>query len=158
MPSPPRRLPHLSGDRIVNRSFPSRNHFVRATSVEVTPINATFDELDTHIQRQMTSLHIPGAVLAVVEGDYITHLCGFGRAGPDGNTPTPQTPFFIGTLTKSFTAVAMMQLVETGKIDLDAPVQQYLPWFRLADRLASAQITVRYLLNQTSGLPTSCLS
>jgi CubicO group peptidase (beta-lactamase class C family) len=49
-----------------------------------------------------------------------------------------------------------MQLVESGKIKLDAPVQLYLPWFRIADSKASAQITVRHLLNQTSGLPLSC--
>ncbi len=68
--------------------------------------------------------------------------------------PTPQTPFFIGSLTKSFTALAVMQLVEAGKIELDAPVQRYLPWFRVADLWASARMTVRHLLNQTSGLPS----
>src|SRR6266511_1702068 len=47
-----------------------------------------------------------------------------------------------------------MQLVEAGKVELDAPVQRYLPWFRVADEEASAQITVRHLLNQTSGLST----
>ncbi len=45
-----------------------------------------------------------------------------------------------------------MQLVEAGKIDLDAPITKYLPWFRTADEAASARITVRYLLNQDSGL------
>ena len=48
-----------------------------------------------------------------------------------------------------------MQLVEAGKVELDAPVQRYLPWFCVADPQASAQMTVRHLLNQTSGLPTS---
>ena len=93
------------------------------------------------------------------------HLRGFGRARPGGGRlpfcrrqngnlpPTPQTPFFIGSLTKSITALAVMQLVEAGKVELDAPVQRYLPWFRVADPQASAQMTVRHLLNQTSGLP-----
>ncbi|HXQ32399.1 MAG TPA: serine hydrolase domain-containing protein, partial [Anaerolineales bacterium] len=63
------------------------------------------------------------------------------------------TPFFTGSTGKSFTALAIMQLVEAGKIKLDAPVQTYLPWFRVADAHASALITVRQLLNQTSGLP-----
>ena len=67
---------------------------------------------------------------------------------------TPRTPFIIGSVAKSFTALAIMQLVEAGKIDLDAPVQRYLPWFRVADERASAEITVRHLLNQTSGLST----
>ena len=47
-----------------------------------------------------------------------------------------------------------MQLVEAGKVELDAPVQRYIPWFRVADEAASAQITVRHLLNHTSGLST----
>ena len=101
----------------------------------------------------MHRLHIPGASLAIIEGDRIVHMRGFGQARPGGETPTPQTPFFIGSLTKSITALAVMQLVEAGKVELDAPVQRYLPWFRVADPEASAQMTVRHLLNQTSGLP-----
>ena len=64
-------------------------------------------------------------------------------------------PFKIGSMSKSFTALAVMQLVEAGKIQLDAPVQQYLPEFRVADPEASKRITVRHLLNQVSGIPTS---
>ncbi|MCB0123898.1 MAG: beta-lactamase family protein, partial [Caldilineaceae bacterium] len=74
--------------------------------------------------------------------------------GPDGRAVTPQTPFVLGSTSKSFTALAVMQLVEAGKIDLDAPVTKYLPWFRTRDAAASTQITVRNLLYQTSGLPT----
>ena len=71
-----------------------------------------------------------------------------------GRAITPQTPFLLASLSKSFTALATMQLVEAGQVDLDAPVQQYLPWFQLADAEAPAQITVRHLLNQTSGIST----
>jgi CubicO group peptidase (beta-lactamase class C family) len=112
-----------------------------------------FEEIDAHIERKMERLSIPGVAFAIVEGDEITHLRGFGLARPGGEAPTPQTPFIIGSLTKSFTALAVMQLVEDGKVELDAPVQRYLSWFRVADPRASAQITVRHLLNQTSGLP-----
>jgi CubicO group peptidase (beta-lactamase class C family) len=55
-------------------------------------------------------------------------------------------------VSKAFTALAVLQLVEAGKLDLDTPIQRYLPWFRVADEVASAQITVRHLLTQTSGL------
>ncbi len=101
----------------------------------------------------MGRLNVTGAALVIVEGDEIVHLRGFGEARPGGEAPTPQTPFVIGSLTKSFTALAIMQLVEAGQVELDTPVQHYLPWFRVADPQASAQITVRHLLNQTSGLP-----
>lgn len=111
-----------------------------------------FVEVDAYIERLMRRLKIPGAALAIVEGDKVVHRRGFGRARPGGETPTARTPFYIGSLTKSFTALAVMQLVEAGKIALDAPVQVYLPWFGVADPQASAQITVRHLLNQTSGI------
>ena len=83
-----------------------------------------------------------------------------GRASPGGEAPTPQTPFFIGSLTKSITALGLMQLVEAGKVELDAPVQRYLPWFRAVltqgrgkNTRVPAQVTVRHLLNQTGGVP-----
>jgi CubicO group peptidase (beta-lactamase class C family) len=98
---------------------------------------------------------IPGLALGIVQGDQIVHLKGFGVAGPDGRPVTPQTPFQINSLVKPMTGVAVMQLVEAGKLELDAPVQRYLPTFRLADEAASAQITVRHLLYHTSGLPTT---
>jgi|WetSurMetagenome_2_1015567.scaffolds.fasta_scaffold57068_2 CubicO group peptidase (beta-lactamase class C family) len=109
--------------------------------------------VDYFIKEEMRRLHIPGAALAIVEGDRITHVRSFGLARPGGQAPSPQTLFFIGSLTKSFTALAVMQLVEAGKIALDAPVQRYLPWFRVSDPQASCEMTVRHLLNQTSGLP-----
>jgi CubicO group peptidase (beta-lactamase class C family) len=115
--------------------------------------STSYDAIDAYIEQQMRRLHIPGVSLAIVEGDQIVHLRGFGKARPSGETPTPQTPFFIGSLTKSITALAVMQLVEAGKVELDAPVQRYLPWFHIANPQASAQMTVRHLLNQTSSLP-----
>lgn len=110
-------------------------------------------EIDGFIEAQMKRLHIPGATLAIIDGDRIVYRRGFGRARPNGEVPTSQTPFLIGSLTKSFTALAIMQLVEAGKVELDAPVQRYLPWFHIADLKASAQMTLRHLLNQISGLP-----
>ncbi len=114
--------------------------------------NNSYDAIEAYIERQMHRFNIPGVSLAIIEGEKTVHYRGFGRARPGGEVPTPQTPFFIGSLTKSITALAVMQLVEAGKLELDAPVQRYLPWFRVADPQASAQITVRHLLNHTSGL------
>lgn len=132
---------------LVRRLFASQTHGKPATS------NTLFDAIDVNIEGQMQRLHIPGASLAIVEVDQAVHYRGFGRARPGGEIPTPQTPFFIGSITKSFTALATMQLVEAGQVELDAPVQRYLPWFRVADPVDSSKMTVRHLLNQTSGLP-----
>jgi len=113
-----------------------------------------FAAIDKFIETEMQAQRLPGLALGIVQGDQILHLKGFGIADPSGREVTPQTPFIIGSLSKSFTALAVMQLVEDGKVELDAPVQRYLPWFRVADETASAQITVRHLLYQTSGLST----
>lgn len=110
--------------------------------------------IDAYIQARMQAASIPGLALGVVYGDQVVYLKGYGFAGPDGRAVTAQTPFILGSTSKSFTALAVMQLVEAGKIDLDAPVTTYLPWFRTSDLAASAQITVRNLLHQNSGLPT----
>ena len=127
--------------------------FARRASARPASSSGSYDAIDDYVEGQMHRLHIPGVSLAIVEGDRIVHVRGFGRAHPGGEAPTPQTPFLIGSLTKSITALAVMQLVEAGKVELDAPVQRYLPWFRVADPQASAQMTVRHLLNQTSSLP-----
>jgi CubicO group peptidase (beta-lactamase class C family) len=111
------------------------------------------EQIDAYIEARMRAGHIPGLALGVVRGDQVVYLKGYGVAGPDGRAVTPQTPFILGSTSKSFTALAVMQLVEAGKIDLDAPVTRYLPWFRTADEAASARITVRHLLHQNSGLP-----
>ncbi len=125
----------------------------KKSSVKTRITNHTFERIDTHLKSEINRLNLPGAILAIVEGDKVIHYSSHGKARPGGEAPTPQTPFLIGSLTKSITALAVMQLVEAGKVDLDSPGQRYLPWFKVADPLASSQITVRHLLNQNSGLP-----
>jgi CubicO group peptidase (beta-lactamase class C family) len=110
--------------------------------------------IDRYVESEMRAARIPGAAIGIVKDGQILYVKGYGVADPTGRAVTPQTPFFLGSVSKSFTALAIMQLVEAGKIDLDAPVQRYLPEFRLADPLASQVITVRQLLEQTSGLST----
>ena len=113
-----------------------------------------FAAIDTYVTEQMNDLGIPGMALGIVQDGQIVHLKGFGVADSAGRTVTPQTPFYLASVTKSFTALAVMQLVEAGQIDLDAPVQTYLPWFELADKESAAKITVRNLLNHASGIST----
>lgn len=128
---------------------------IQAHSPRIQASNDEVDSkaIDAYIESKMRWPRIPGLAVAIVKGDRIVYLKGFGQADPSGRPVTPQTPFIIGSVTKSFTALAVMQLVEAGKVDLDSSVQKYIPWFRTADANASAQITVRQLLHQTSGLP-----
>src|SRR5690606_36448479 len=89
-------------------------------------------EIDQFVVEQMSAHNLPGLALAITQGDEVTYLQGYGSAGAD-QPMTPQTQLFIASLSKSFTALAIMQLVEARQIDLDAPVQNYLPAFTLTD-------------------------
>lgn len=108
---------------------------------------AGFAALDTYVEQQMAAHGIPGLALAIIQDGGVVHARGFG----DG--VTPRTPFVIGSLSKAFTAIAVMQQVEAGRLQLDAPVRRYLPEFALADEAAAAGLTLRHLLHHTSGLP-----
>lgn len=110
-----------------------------------------FDQVDAYVADQREHSRIPGVSIAVVENGTVVHARGFGDDG-HGNQVTADTPFWIGSNTKSITALAVMQLAEAGAVDLDAPVRDYLPDFAVAGDTASASITVRHLLNQTSGI------
>jgi CubicO group peptidase (beta-lactamase class C family) len=107
--------------------------------------------MDAYLREQVKSNRIPGMAFAVVKDGQVIFKAGYGDAAP-GRPVTPQTQFYIGSVSKSFTALAVMKLVDRGKIELDAPVQTYIPWFQVADPDVSKQITIRNLLNHTSGL------
>ena len=81
--------------------------------------------IDEYVIARMQAARIPGLALAIVKDDQIVYLKGYGRADPSARPVTPQTPFVIGSVTKPFTALAVMQLVELGKLELDAPIKGY---------------------------------
>jgi len=114
---------------------------------------AQMETLD-HYLNQLQETHImPGFSVVVVQGEEQVFLKGFGREYIDEKgSMTINTSTAVGSLTKSFTALAIMQLFEAGEIDLDQAVVHYLPWFRTANKMLSDKITVRMLLNNTSGL------
>lgn len=106
--------------------------------------------IDRFVESERQASGIPGIALAIVHDGRLAHVRGFGHDG-HGDPITGDTPFPIGSLTKSFTALLMRQAIDAGQLDADAPVQRYLPWFRVADEAASQRITLRNLVNQTSG-------
>jgi len=114
------------------------------------PWRSDIAALDGAVLGQMAKHGLPGVALAVIEGDEVVYLRGYGSAG--ARPMSPETQMFIGSQSKSFTALAVAQLAEHGRLDLGAPIQRYIPWFRVADSEASARITVDHLLHHTSGL------
>jgi CubicO group peptidase (beta-lactamase class C family) len=113
-----------------------------------------FKQVDDYVAESMRRLPIKGAALAIVKGDQILYLQGYGTANAQGDPATPQTPWPMASVTKSFTALAVHQLAVAGKVNLDAALQTYLPEFRLADQQAASSVTVRNLLDHTSGIST----
>jgi CubicO group peptidase (beta-lactamase class C family) len=107
--------------------------------------------IDQFVQGWMAANGVPGLAVAVTQDTHIVHLQGYGDAG-DGRPVTPDSQFLVASLSKSFTALAVLQLVQDGRVKLDAPVTAYLPGFTVADRTKTAKITVRMLLHQTSGM------
>lgn len=107
------------------------------------------DAIDQFVAAQMESQHIPGLSLAVVRGGAVVLARGYGLANLELNVRvTPESVFQIGSITKQFTATAVMMLAEEGKVGLDESISRYqegLP-------AAWSGVTVRRLLNHTSGI------
>jgi len=100
--------------------------------------------------RQQAVTHIPGIAVIVRQKGAIIYQRAIGVDG-NGAAFTTETPVWLGSISKSFTALAVAQLAASGRLDLDAPVVRYLPDFRPSTPEA-LKITVRNLLEQTSGL------
>ncbi|WP_366349279.1 serine hydrolase domain-containing protein [Paenibacillus amylolyticus] len=107
-------------------------------------------EIDEYMNRSMKANHIKAASLAIANNDVVFYAKGYGTFA-DGQKVTGNTPFPIASLSKSFTALAVLQLVDKGRINLDATYTSYFPELSPQDPRV-LDITVRHLLNQTSGL------
>lgn len=96
---------------------------------------------------------VPGASLAILRGSRVITTAASGVTSVDTRIPvTEDTLFQIGSITKPFTTTLAMQLVDEGRLDLDAPVRDYLPEFRVADPVVSKTVTSRHLLSHQSGI------
>ncbi len=116
--------------------------------------NATLKKIDTYLQNYMDSVPVPGLAVVIVKEDEVIFQKGYGveRMGR-AKAMTPQSSLAIGELTMSMTALAILQLAEKGQLSLEDKVTKHLPWFRTANKEFSDQITIRMLINQTSGIP-----
>jgi D-alanyl-D-alanine carboxypeptidase len=116
----------------------------------------TMDDALTAIERYapvaMANQQTPGLSVAITDRSKTLRVITLGYANVDAKTPvTPQTRFAIGSITKSMTALAIMQLHDEGRIALDARTKRYLPWFSID--AGGAPILVHQLLSHTAGIP-----
>ena len=110
-------------------------------------------ELNAVLQEIITRWGMPGLGIGIVEGNEIIYARGFGVQSLDSGAPvTLDSIFCVASIAKCFVASAVMQLAEQEKINLDAPIIQYLPYFKLDDERCQ-QITIRQMLSHTSGMP-----
>jgi CubicO group peptidase (beta-lactamase class C family) len=122
--------------------------FLAATDAATTLKDSSLDQF---LQHAMSAGAVPGMALAVVSDGKVSLAKGYGMTA-DGHPFTADTPMLIASLSKAMTAAVALMLVAEGRIDLDAPVKRYLPEFRVQAPDGGAAITVRHLLNHTSGL------
>ncbi|WP_367128799.1 serine hydrolase domain-containing protein [Saccharothrix sp. HUAS TT1] len=106
--------------------------------------------VDAVVEQYREQTAVPGVAVAVTRGTEVVRTAGYGRT-PGGEAVSEGTVMAAASLSKSFTALAVLQLAEDGRLRLDEPVRTRLPEFTMAGPLA-ADITVRQLLDQTSGL------
>ena len=117
-------------------------------------LTADFPAVDDLMGRLMSTANVPGVVLALIRDGKIVLEKGYGFRDLATTAPvTPATLFNIGSISKSFTALGIAQLVDEQQVDLDTPVVKYLPDLRLSDAQAQQAVTFRQLLSHSSGLP-----
>jgi len=130
------------GSVFVNAIAPTQSHAVQ-------PL---FAKLDEFIARHMRETGAPGMTLALANRDGLIRASTYGFADTKaGLKVVNETMFEIGSVSKSFVGLALVQLKEEGKLDFDKPVTEYLPWLKINTRFDA--ITTHHLLTHSAGLP-----
>jgi D-alanyl-D-alanine carboxypeptidase len=116
-------------------------------------LRTAFQRLDQFVEQQMDANALPGLALAITDRAQLVYLATYGLADIGQKLPvTPETLFEIGSISKSFTAVAILQQCDQGRLDLHVPVSHYMPWFQVYSPYDP--ITIHHLLSHTAGIPS----
>jgi CubicO group peptidase (beta-lactamase class C family) len=119
------------------------------TTMAADPLTPALEQrVRDYVLRSMDELGVPGAAVAVVTADGVAYIEGFGQAG--GVDVTADTPFDLASVSKSFTAIAVFQLAQSGAIELDDRLKDYMPWID-DTHAALGDVTIRDLLGHASG-------
>jgi CubicO group peptidase (beta-lactamase class C family) len=157
----PQSLIVMIGAKTMTRNLCSRLLTICAVSISVAvvTISPSLSAPDSGIAdalmlRLMSTYKVSGAALALIKDGGILLEKGYGFRDLETDAPvTTATLFNIGSISKSFTALGIAQLVDQHQVDLDTPVIRYVPDLRLSDPRAMQAVTLRQLLSHTSGLP-----
>ena len=117
----------------------------------MTSLQRAFEHIAQFLKLKMKETNMPGMAIAVTDREKLLRVATYGFADVSAQTPiAPDSLFEIASIGKSFTAIALLQLRDEGKLDLNAPVTQYLPWFQVQSKYAP--ITVHHLMGHTAGI------
>jgi CubicO group peptidase (beta-lactamase class C family) len=112
---------------------------------------AAFRALDTYIERYMREMNSPGMTLSIADKSGVARVTTYGFSDVElKDRVRPEQLFQIGSITKSFAALIILQLADEKKIDLERPVMEYLPWLPIAPKWP---FTTHHLLTHSAGLP-----
>lgn len=114
-------------------------------------LQGAYAQIDRFVAQNMRAHNTPGLALALTDRERLLRVSTYGLADVAARTPVTQdTLFEIGSISKSFTCIALLQLHEEGRLDLHAPVAQYLPWFQVRSKYVP--ITLHHLMSHTAGI------
>lgn len=123
-----------------------------SSSDTVPPYTDAIEKLTAAVAFEVEQKQLPAFSIAVVDNDHVVWARGFGHQDTEGKVPaTEHSVYRVGSVSKLFTDIAVLQLVEAGKLDLDAPVQKYLPNFEPANPF-DVPLTLRQMMSHLSGL------
>ena len=136
-------------------SLPKRPDFTGEKDYE-----GVIRHLNTYIAKSMKKNKVIGLSIALVDDQEIIFARGFGYADQENEVPaTKNTVYRTGSVSKLFTATAVMQIAQSGKVDIDAPLDTYVPGFSIQTRFSGAgEITPRNIMTHHSGLPSDYIS
>lgn len=139
------RVRHLFMALVTQFSLVESKSFAQSQQIDI--------EIDNYLAERIKSAAIPGLAVSVVRDGDVVYSRAFGvrESGTDEKL-TPEHIFHFASVSKPFVATAIVQLTESGKLELDDPVVKHLPYFRLADE-RYRDITIRQMLNHTAGMP-----
>lgn len=150
---------HLSRRKFISSSAKSALAVTVLRSVvpaniltQAAAVQPLFARLDEFITRHMRETGVPGMTLALANREGLIRASTYGYADTKaGLRVAPETMFEIGSVSKSFVGLLLMQLRDEGKLDLNKPIVEYLPWLKISSRFEA--ITTHHVLSHTAGLP-----
>jgi D-alanyl-D-alanine carboxypeptidase len=120
--------------------------------LEMEPqFKSAFTKIDQFVRQDLRASGVPALVVGITDAEHLLHISAHGFEDLERKIPIrPDSLFEIGSISKSFASIVLLQLQEQGRLDLDDPVTEYLPWLKIKTRFKP--ITLKHLMSHTAGI------